>query len=88
MVLRPQAKKSNRYDQKVFSKKNYIFNRHLLLDKKVTHPRRGALGICTGFLFSVVQAAVISNFSMLKLLAKDKLFNPGMLNTIIACTII
>ena len=60
MVLKLQAKKLNRHNQKPSSKKiKQIFNWHLLLDKKVTHPRRGSLGICTGFPLAVVQAAAV-----------------------------
>ena len=49
-VLRPQAKKPRRSNKKTFSKRiKQIFNGHLFLEKKVTHPRCRPLDICTSF---------------------------------------
>ena len=60
MVLRPQAKKSNRYNQKASSKKiKEIFKKHFFFQKKVTHSRREPLGIC----IQKNNAKYIGNFS-------------------------
>ena len=84
MVLGPQAKNSNNgktYNRKSFSKKIIqIFTEHL--SKKKKSPNRGPTGIYTGFPFSVLQAAVVSSFSLLKLLAKDRNLLPKSFITI------
>ena len=69
MVLRPQAKKSNRYNQKAFSENiKQFFDRHLsFFEKKSLIP-----GVGLWAFTSSGTSCSSKQFSMLKLLAKDR----------------